>query len=164
MDILDAQGTGRSRSFTGTAADDEKAADGAEADRRTVFRRPRSRCVGDNAGHHRFRGICAYRRGGVPGDDAVGRRAGRGPLALPGTYQVRLTVDGMTVSRKLSGREGSATHEASHCGSAGAVRSLDEIRDKTSEANKAVIQIRALKDELKNRSEQTKRRARGRGR
>jgi photosystem II stability/assembly factor-like uncharacterized protein len=73
-----------------------------------------------------------------------------GPQALPGTYQVRLTVDGKSQTQPLVVRKHPlrATPEAD----------LEQqftlalqIRDKVSEANNAVIRIRKIKDEVKDR-------------
>ena len=73
-----------------------------------------------------------------------------GPAAPPGTYQVRLTVDGKTQTQPLVVKRNplrSATD-------ADLKEQFDlgiKIRDKTSEANNAVILIRSIKQQVKER-------------
>ena len=61
-----------------------------------------------------------------------------GPQALPGTYQVRLTVDGKSQTQPLVVQAASAprTHRRRHDR---AVHLALQIRDKISDANNAVI-------------------------
>ena len=73
-----------------------------------------------------------------------------GPLALPGTYQVRLTVDGKSQTQPLVVKK----HPLRTTPDADLQQQFDlalQIRDKVSEANNAVIQIRKIKDEVKDR-------------
>jgi photosystem II stability/assembly factor-like uncharacterized protein len=73
-----------------------------------------------------------------------------GPVALPGTYQVRLTVDGETLTQPLEIR----MHPLRQVSDADLREQFDlatRIRDKVSEANEAVIRIRAIKDQVKDR-------------
>jgi photosystem II stability/assembly factor-like uncharacterized protein len=73
-----------------------------------------------------------------------------GPLALPGTYQVRLTVDGKAQTQPLVIRK----HPLRNTPDADMQQQFAlaiQIRDKVSEANTAVIQIRKIKDEVKDR-------------
>jgi len=73
-----------------------------------------------------------------------------GPLALPGTYQVRLTVDGKSQTQPLTIRK----HPLRNTPDADTTQQFTlaiQIRDKVSEANNAVIQIRRIKDEVKDR-------------
>jgi hypothetical protein len=73
-----------------------------------------------------------------------------GPLALPGTYQVRLTVDGKSQTQPLV----IGKHPLRTTPDADLQQQFTlalQIRDKASEANNAVIRIRKIKDEVKDR-------------
>ena len=73
-----------------------------------------------------------------------------GPAALPGTYQVRLTVDGKSQTQTFGIRK----HPFHTAGDADLREQFDlalQIRDKASEANNAVMQIRKIKDQVKER-------------
>ena len=73
-----------------------------------------------------------------------------GPLALPGTYQVRMTVDGTAQTQPFVVRK----HPLRNTPDADLAEQFNlgiQIRDKISEANNAVIQIRRIKDAVKER-------------
>ena len=73
-----------------------------------------------------------------------------GPLAVPGTYQVTLTVDGKTQTQPLVVRR----HPLRSTPDADLQEQFAlalNIRDKASEANNAVIRIRKMKDEVQDR-------------
>jgi uncharacterized NAD(P)/FAD-binding protein YdhS len=73
-----------------------------------------------------------------------------GPLALAGEYQVRLTVDGKTLTQPLTVRK----HPLRTASDADLKAQFDlamQIRDKVSEANNAVVQIRQVKEDVKER-------------
>lgn len=70
-----------------------------------------------------------------------------GPAAVPGTYQVRLTVDGRAQTKPLIVRR----HPIRSATDADLKEQFDlalRIRDKVSEANDAVIRVRALKQQI----------------
>jgi hypothetical protein len=73
-----------------------------------------------------------------------------GPIALPGTYQVRLTVDGRTLTQPIVVKK----HPQSSVSDAD-IRAQFElasrIRDKVNEANNAILQIRRIKAQLADR-------------
>ncbi len=74
-----------------------------------------------------------------------------GPAALPGSYQVRLTVDGTAQTKPLSVRR----HPFRDVTDADLKEQFDlatRIRDKVSEANNAVIRIRSLKQQISERT------------
>lgn len=74
-----------------------------------------------------------------------------GPAALPGRYQVRLTVDGRTLTQPLTIRR----HPLRPATDADLKEQFDlsmRIRDKVSEANQAVIQIREIKKQVSDRT------------
>jgi photosystem II stability/assembly factor-like uncharacterized protein len=73
-----------------------------------------------------------------------------GPIALPGNYDVRLTVDGQSQTQPLIVRK----HPWHAVSDEDLIEQFDlaiQIRDKVSEANNAVIQIRKIKDQIKDR-------------
>src|SRR6185436_12340216 len=73
-----------------------------------------------------------------------------GPAALPGTYQVRLTVDGKSQTQPLVVRK----HPLRNTPDADVQQQFAiaiQIRDKISEANNAVIRIRSIKADVKDR-------------
>ena len=74
-----------------------------------------------------------------------------GPAALPGSYEVRLTVDGVALTQPLRIRK----HPLRALSDADLKEQFDlgiRIRDKASEANQAVIQIRSLKQQIGERT------------
>ncbi len=75
----------------------------------------------------------------------------QGPLAAPGTYQVRLTADGRTETQSFRVRR-HPLHEGVTDADLQAQFDLAiQIRDKTSEANNAVINIRRIKTDVADR-------------
>jgi len=73
-----------------------------------------------------------------------------GPMALPGTYQVKLTVDGESETQPLVIRK----HPLRDTPDADLQEQFAlglQIRDKVSEANTAVIEIRRIKGEVNDR-------------
>jgi hypothetical protein len=73
-----------------------------------------------------------------------------GPEAAPGSYTVRLTVDGRTVSAPLVVKR-HPLHEATDADLQAQTTIALAIRDKVSEANSAVIKIRDLKQQVADR-------------
>jgi hypothetical protein len=110
-----------------------------------------------NAGLTKFTWDLRYSGATVfPGMILWSANAGSGPVAVPGNYQVRLTVgdhvETQTLVVKIDPRLGSV-----------AEKDLQEqfdfatkIRDKTSLANQAVIDIREIKKQLKDRADKMK--------
>ncbi|HTL45944.1 MAG TPA: hypothetical protein VL262_16520 [Vicinamibacterales bacterium] len=73
-----------------------------------------------------------------------------GPMALPGTYQVKLTVDGVSQTQPIT----IVKHPLRDTSDAALQEQFDlamQIRDKVSEANQAVIEIRRIKDAVADR-------------
>src|SRR5437867_10136299 len=73
-----------------------------------------------------------------------------GPIALPGAYQVRLTVDGRSQTQPLVIRR-HPLHSVSDDDLREQFDLAMQIRDKVSEANNAVIQIRKVKQGVADR-------------
>ena len=74
-----------------------------------------------------------------------------GPLAAPGTYQVRLTADGKIQTKPLIVKRHPLYKDVSDADLQAQFDLAIQIRDKTSEANNAVIQIRRIKAEVDDR-------------
>jgi photosystem II stability/assembly factor-like uncharacterized protein len=90
--------------------------------------------------------------GGVsfPGMVLWGGSVGTGPMAAPGTYQVKLTADGKTVTQPLVVKR-HPLHEATDADLQEQFDLSMQILNKASEANQAVIQIRAIKTQIADR-------------
>jgi hypothetical protein len=73
-----------------------------------------------------------------------------GPQAAPGTYTVRLRADGKTVTQPLVVKR-NPNHEATDADLREQFALAIQLRDKVSEANSAVIQIRSLKQQVGDR-------------
>jgi hypothetical protein len=77
---------------------------------------------------------------------------GQGPMAPPGEYQARLTVDGTVIgSERFAVRPDPRVTELTTDDYQQQFRFAMEVRDKTSEAHEAVIRVRALRDQLNDR-------------
>jgi len=74
-----------------------------------------------------------------------------GPLALPGSYQVRLTVDGKALTRPVTIRKNPLLTDVTLADLKEQFDLAIQIRDKVSEANDAVIKIRDLKKQTADR-------------
>jgi hypothetical protein len=73
-----------------------------------------------------------------------------GPTALPGTYQARLTVDGRAQTQPITVKK-HPFFTASDADLREQFELASRIRDKVNEANNAIIQIRRIKLQLKDR-------------
>ncbi len=152
LDFLDAEGN-VTRTFTGTSDDEpeEPAPTSGSFDSDTLERKPSTK-----AGSHSFRWDLRY----AGYTDFEGRifwaASNRGPMAVPGRYQVRLTAGNVSRSQEFEVQldprlRGTVT-----------VAQLQErfdlalqIRDRVSAANQAVIQIRDIKAAVDDRLQQT---------
>jgi hypothetical protein len=74
-----------------------------------------------------------------------------GPLAAPGNYQVRMTADGKTYTQTLVVRRNPLFTGVSDRDLQAQFDLAIQVRDKTSEANNAVIQIRSIKSQVADR-------------
>jgi photosystem II stability/assembly factor-like uncharacterized protein len=77
-----------------------------------------------------------------------------GPLALPGTYQARLTVDGEVLTQPITVKK-HPLYTISDADMRAQFDLASKIRDKVNEANNAIIQIRRIKTQLKDRTDKT---------
>jgi len=73
-----------------------------------------------------------------------------GPQAAPGKYTVRLTADGKTLSQSFMLKR-NPLHEATDADLQAQTALALQIRDKVSEANRAIIQIRDIKRQVDDR-------------
>jgi hypothetical protein len=74
-----------------------------------------------------------------------------GPLAVPGQYSVRLTVDGNTLTQPLVVKKHPLYTDVTQADLEEQFALAIRVRDKLSEANNAVIQIRDLKAQVADR-------------
>ena len=75
----------------------------------------------------------------------------QGPFGAPGTYQVKLTADGRTQTQPMRVRRNPLYKDVTDADLQAQFDLAIQIRDKTSEANNAVIQIRNLKTQIADR-------------
>jgi hypothetical protein len=75
----------------------------------------------------------------------------QGPFAAPGTYTVRLTANGQTQTQTFRVRRNPLHKDVTDADLQAQFDLAIQIRDKTSEANNAVIQIRAIKSAVQDR-------------
>jgi len=76
----------------------------------------------------------------------------RGPLAAPGTYQVRVTVDGQTETQPFAVRR--EPHVLKDVTDQDLREEFDlaiKVRDKASQANEAVLLVRGIKQQIEER-------------
>jgi photosystem II stability/assembly factor-like uncharacterized protein len=75
----------------------------------------------------------------------------QGPAGAPGTYQIRMTADGRVMTQPMRVRRNPLFKDVSDADLQAQFDLAIQIRDKTSEANNAVIQIRNLKSQIADR-------------
>jgi len=75
----------------------------------------------------------------------------RGPRAVPGNYQVRLVADGRTLTEPFEIRKDPRLTTVTQADLEEQFRFAMQIRDKTSEANEAVLLIRGVKSQIDDR-------------
>jgi hypothetical protein len=78
-----------------------------------------------------------------------------GPTAAPGIYQIRMTSDGRTQTQPLRVRRNPLFKDVSDADLQAQFDLAIQIRDKTSEANNAVIRIRDVKAQVAERAGQS---------
>ncbi len=144
LDILDAKGQ-VIRSYTGESPKEAKEEADAEGPRRGGPQHPSTA-----AGLNRFPWDLRYEPvKSFPGMILWGATT-NGPMALPGSYQVRLTVDGQALTQPVTIKK----HPLRNNSLADLQAQLDvalQIRDKVDEANEAVIRIRRIKKDIADR-------------
>ena len=83
-------------------------------------------------------------------------RPQNGPKAPPGTYEARVTVNGVTKSTKFNIKMDPRLEGVSERDLKEQYKLASQIRDKTSSANEAVIQIRHIREQINDRLKKTK--------
>jgi len=149
MAFLDAQGKAI-RTFTGTPADAERKPPSPGDD--DGPRRPPEPHPAVSAGLHRLTWDMRY-----PGaTDFPGlvmwAASSRGPLAPPGTYQVRVTADAETATQSFAiAREPHLLKDVSDQDLQEEFDLAMRVRDKSSQANEAVLLVRGIKAQIDDR-------------
>jgi photosystem II stability/assembly factor-like uncharacterized protein len=159
IEILAADGT-LVRSFTGTPAEAKEPApaeraEAGEEESGPRFGPPRPPRVGTRAGMNRFTWDMRY----APATDFPGMilwaASTRGPIAPPGTYQVRLTVGGQSRTERFQIRR-HPLFRATDADLLEQFRLAKQINERVDEANRTVIRIRAIKDQIADRTSKAK--------
>lgn len=154
IEILDAKGQVL-REFTGSTDDDKRT--GAGTAEGESFGPQPPRAPGRQAGTNRFTWDLRYPGATVfEGMILWSARAESGPLAPPGTYHVRLTVDGHTQTQSFAIKRDPRLTNVTDADLAEQFSLTMKVRDKTSEANEVVILIREIKKQITDRSEKAK--------
>ena len=150
------------RTFTRTTEDEKKAEEArkkAGGTEEESFGPPPQMPPTLRAGLNRFSWDMRYPGATVfPGMVIWSARPENGPVVLPGRYDVRVTANGTTQTAPLVIRR---HPEYTHVTDEDLQKQFDlaiQIRDRTSEANQAVIDIRELKAQIKDRLEKSKNR------
>jgi photosystem II stability/assembly factor-like uncharacterized protein len=158
IDILDAPGN-LVRSFTGTRADEKKKPEtpaGGEEEGPRAAAPPR---VATKAGMNRF--VWDMRYPDATGFPKMILWAGnlRGPVALPGTYQVRLSVSVgagasapvQSLTQSFAITKNPMLTNVTDADLQEQFRLAMQVRDKSTQANETVVHIRGLKDQIDDR-------------
>jgi len=150
MELLDAQGK-VIRTFAGTPADAERKPPAPEDDD-GGFRRPPEPHPAVAAGLHRLTWDLRY-----PGaTDFPGlimwAASSRGPIAPPGTYQARVSADGQTETQSFAiQREPHLLKDVTDQDLQEEFDLAMKVRDKASQANEAVLLVRGIREQIKDR-------------
>jgi photosystem II stability/assembly factor-like uncharacterized protein len=160
IEILDSSGK-LVRSFSKTAEEDKKQQEaqraGGSAEEAEGFGPPRQEPPTLRAGLNRFSWDLRYPGATTfPGMIIWSARPEVGPVAVPGQYQVRVTANGLTETQPLTIRKHPKLTDVAQADLQAQFDLAIQIRDRTSEANAAVIRIRSLKDQVKDRVEKAK--------
>jgi photosystem II stability/assembly factor-like uncharacterized protein len=81
-------------------------------------------------------------------------RSGSGPMAVPGPYTVKLTVNGQTLTERMNVEKDPRIDSVTIADLTEQFKLAMQIRDKTTEANEMVITIRELKKQMDDRQKQ----------
>ncbi|HZS44163.1 MAG TPA: glycosyl hydrolase [Blastocatellia bacterium] len=151
IDILDEKGQ-LVRSFSSEdAAANNRRRGGDNQD--SEFGPPQPRGLEKKAGLNRFTWDLRYPGSVVfPGMILWSARAESGPVAVPGTYQVRLTANGQTITKGFTVRKDPRSTDVTQADLQAQFDLAIKIRDRESEANSAVIMIRDIKKQIDDRT------------
>jgi photosystem II stability/assembly factor-like uncharacterized protein len=151
IEILDAKGA-LVNSFAGAPAKEGEKPAGPPSEEE-FFRAPAAR-VPVKAGMNRFVWDMRYASAKDFPNMILWAGSTRGPVAPPGTYQVRLTAAGVTGTQSFSITRNPNTPGISDADLAEQFALALQIRDKVTQANEAVVRIRSLKDQIADRTKQ----------
>jgi photosystem II stability/assembly factor-like uncharacterized protein len=166
IDILDSKGQ-VVRTYTGTTADDARAGRGGRGGRGAAA----DDAGGDDDGGGGGRFAAAQpvpRKAGInnfawdlryPGakgfESMILWSGGRGgPMAVPGPYSVRLSVNGQTLTERLNVEKDPRIDSVTIADLTEQFKLAMQVRDRTTEANEIVIAIRELKKQIADRRKQ----------
>ncbi len=153
IEILDGGGSVIRRAV-GTAAEKATA---PEPPRDWRFPQFAPTAVGTAAGLNRFVWDLRYTGATTfPGMILWRARPESGPLAPPGTYQVRLTANGQTMTRPFRIRLDPRLEGVTEADLTEQFTLAMKIRDRTGEANEAVVLVRELVPQIKDRAAKAK--------
>jgi hypothetical protein len=153
LEVLDAKGQ-VVRSYAATREEDEKAAKERQSgggEDEGGFGRQERRQLLTNAGLTRFTWDLRYPNHTTFPGMILWNGANQGPMAVPGTYQVRLTADGKTFTQSFHVEKNPLSADVTRADLEAQFALAMQIRDKTSEANEAVIRIRDIKKQSDDR-------------
>jgi photosystem II stability/assembly factor-like uncharacterized protein len=148
VEILDAQGT-VIRTYTGTRADSEKKPEPPSIE--DIFN-PKDPKPSTLAGLQRLNWDLRYERATGFEGLIMWDATTQGPVAPPGNYQVRITADGKTATQPFAIRR--EPHLLADVTDADLQREFElamQIRDTVSKANQAVVLVRGIKPQIKDR-------------
>jgi photosystem II stability/assembly factor-like uncharacterized protein len=151
IEILDAKGQ-VVNSYTGAATKDAAAPEGPPSEE-DYFRPPVAR-VSVKAGMNRFTWNLRCANATDFPNLIMWAGSTRGPVAPPGTYQVRLTVGGETKTQSFVVSRNPMIPGLTDADLQEQFALASKIRGKVGQANEAVIRIRALKDQVAERVKQ----------
>jgi photosystem II stability/assembly factor-like uncharacterized protein len=147
IDILDSKGT-VIRTYSSSVEEDKKKPAGAEAEDEgdSEFGPPRARPVPRKAGVNRYSWDLRYSGARTfEGMILWGARAESGPLAVPGSYQVRVTANGQSSTRPLNVEKDPRLTDVSQADLQEQFELAMKVRDEVSEADDMVVLIRKVK-------------------
>jgi photosystem II stability/assembly factor-like uncharacterized protein len=155
VEFLDGSGS-TIETFVGTPADEDEQGDQSPF---AFFFGGGAQKPSATAGSHMFRWTMRY-PGYTDFDGRIFWAAGNvGPLALPGQYQVRLSASGVTQTQNFDIKLDSRLEPVTIAQLRERFELALSIRDRVSEANSAVVQIRDIKGEVDDRLDKTEDRA-----
>jgi len=149
IEILDGQGQ-VVNVYSGAAAKEGAKPDAAPAGDEEGFRRQAPR-VATKAGMNRFVWNMLYADAKDFPGIIMWAGSTRGPIAVPGTYQVRLTAGGETKTAGFTIRKNPNSPSVSDADLQEQFKLALQIRDKVTQANEAVIRIREFKKQIADR-------------
>jgi photosystem II stability/assembly factor-like uncharacterized protein len=154
VEILDARGSSI-RTFTNTEAEVAKAKEAADrpaGGEENFFRGPRDPKPPIVMGHHRVNWDLRYPGATEFPGMIMWAASARGPVAPTGTYQVRVTADGISQTREFRiEREPTLLRDVTDADLQAQFDLAMQVRNKASQANDAVLLIRGIKAQVDER-------------